>query len=132
MLLGNPCWQSVTGNCQRDRVLAISRRRCFHLRSGLLARRSGLFKFIVLMAAASNMVYGSTLSPPRLAQLREAVASHYEAFTSDTGPLWLLWGNSIATQRKVDCSLPDAMKKLSASLKNSELLQTKGDKVIWA
>ncbi len=96
----------------------------------LPARRSGLYRFMIIMAAASNMVYGSTLSPPRLAQLREALSCHFANFTSDSDPLFLLWGHSIAAQSKRDASLPGAMDELYKALQTSELLASKGEKVI--
>lgn len=37
----------------------------------------------VLMSAASNCVYGSTLSPPRLQQIRECVAEYFDTCTPD-------------------------------------------------
>ena len=84
---------------------------------------------MVMMAAASNLAYRSMLSPPRLAQLRQAVKQHFETFSADNDPLFLLWGHSIAAQAKLDPSLPGAMQSLYKALENHEILRSKGEKV---
>eukprot|EP00973_Karenia_brevis_P076318 10599623-Karenia_brevis.AAC.1 len=43
--------------------------------SRTVLKKAGLWSHCIVMSAASNCVYGSTLSPPRLAQLRESVQS---------------------------------------------------------
>lgn len=46
-------------------------------------KRSKLWTHQVLMSAAANCVYGSTLSPPRLQQIRECVEEFFETSTPD-------------------------------------------------
>ena len=41
-------------------------------------KQSKMWKFVVLQTAANNCVYGSMLSPARLAQIRESVADYME------------------------------------------------------
>jgi len=44
-------------------------------------KESGLWPFMVLMTAAGNCAYGSTLSPPRLQQVRESVSKYFSRRT---------------------------------------------------
>ena len=43
-----------------------------------ILKSCALWKFVIVMTAASNCVYGSMLSPGRLFQIREAVDSYME------------------------------------------------------
>lgn len=88
------------GDCSTD----ASPRRCFdvwwyhgvmsaaHLLffSTRSARNSGLWKWQVVMVSAQNACHGSTLSPPRQAQIREAVKNHLAANTVNADALFQL------------------------------------------
>ena len=95
-----------------------------------VSRKTGLWRFQLVMAAAQNAAYGSSLSPPRLQQLREAVASYRAAHSFQTDELFQMWAPAIAEQQKVDLSLPGAMENLYASLATDALLHNKGENVI--
>ncbi len=69
------------------------------------------------------------MSPPRLAQLRQAVAEHFKTFSVNTDPLWAIWGNLVALQAQVDTSVPGAMEKLYKSMATHVLLRNKSEKV---
>ncbi len=87
-----------------------------------------MFKFMIMMAAASNMVYGSTLSPPRLAQVQQAIECHFNTFNINNDPLWAIWGPFVALQARVDTSVPGAMEKLYKGMKHHPLLKSKSEK----
>ncbi len=92
-------------------------------------RRSGLYRFVISMAAAQNAAYGSTLSPPRLQQVRECCQEYWASVSIENGALWSLHAPQIAEQLGVDVTIPGEMAKLYASMKKSALLHKKGDKV---
>ena len=66
-----------------------------------LARSSNLWRFQVLAVAAQNLSYGSTMSPGRLAQVREIVQSHMDQHTPDTCSLFQVWLPMIKEQLQV-------------------------------
>ncbi len=88
-----------------------------------------MYKFMVTMAAGQNMTHGSTMSPPRLQQLQEACKEYFSIFTCSTDPLFALWGPNIAKAMGKDPSMAGAMEEIYQSLKVSELLQKKGERV---
>eukprot|EP00959_Pyramimonas_sp_CCMP1952_P289493 6055087-Pyramimonas_sp.AAC.1 len=53
-------------------------------------RNSQLWRFQIPMVTAQNCVHGSTLSPPRLAQLRETVLEHLAKNDASTDALFQL------------------------------------------
>ncbi len=104
----------------------------FQCASLLPARRAGLYRWQILMCAAQNCVYGSTMSPPRLAQIRQACHDHFAAHSVHNDPLFQLYAPSMASQMKIDSSVPGRMEAMYAGLKDSQLLWTKGEKVCSA
>ena len=104
----------------------------FQCASPLPTRRAGLYRWQILMCAAQNCVYGSTMSPPRLAQIRQACHDHFAAHSVDNDPLFQLYAPSMASQMKIDSSVPGRMEAMYAGLKDSQLLWTKGEKVCRA
>ena len=84
------------------------------------------------MASAQNASYGSTLSPPRLQQVRESVHQYLESTTMETDSLWQLLGNEVCAQQKVDATIPGQMEKVYKSLRDNKLLWSKGEKVARA
>ena len=82
------------------------------------------------MAAAQNTLYGSTLSPPRLAQVREAVTQYLDSTTQDQDSLWQLLCPAICEQLKVDSSVSGRVEELYQSMRTNAMLYSKGEKVI--
>ncbi len=84
---------------------------------------------MVTMAAGQNMAYGSCMSPPRLQQIQEACAEHFSLYTSETDPLFQLWGHEICKALQVDSTQPDVMAQVYEGLKTHDLLTKKGERV---
>ena len=81
-----------------------------------------MYRFLVVMCAAANCVYGSTLSPPRLAQLRETLKDHQEACVSSANDqlfqLYLPW---MRKQMKQDSSLFPTLLRLGSRFEDPAL-----------
>ncbi len=93
------------------------------------ARRAGLYRWQVAAAAAQNALYGSTLSPPRQQQVREAVQQYMDSTTMEQDALWQVMSRDICDQMKVDTSVVGAAEELYASMRTHSLLFTKGERV---
>ena len=80
------------------------------------------------MAAGQNATYGSTLSPPRLAQLRQIFAQYRESVTMDQDVIFQLWAPMIAKQLRIDTSQEGEMERMYEHLADTPLLANKGEK----
>eukprot|EP00959_Pyramimonas_sp_CCMP1952_P145246 3041099-Pyramimonas_sp.AAC.1 len=81
------------------------------------------------MCAAQNCVYGSTLSPPRQKQIRDAVWAHMDSMTAETDALFQMHLPFIAQQMGMDISSADAVEELYTSLRHCELLRKEGERI---
>ena len=70
-----------------------------------ILKRSSLWKFIVLMTAANNCVYGSMLSPARLFQIREAVLDYFRHTNPLDCPLFMSALPHLVEQLKLDVDM---------------------------
>ena len=94
------------------------------------ARRAGLYRWQVCVAAAQNALYGSTLSPPRQQQVREAVLQHMDSTTMEQDSLWQLLCPEICSQMKIDASQPGKVEELYESMRTHSLLYAKGERAL--
>ena len=85
---------------------------------------------MICVAAAQNALYGSTLSPPRLQQVREAFQEYHDATTQEQDALFHLFLPEICKQRKLDSTSPAEVQTLWKDLRTSPLLFKKGEKAI--
>ena len=94
-------------------------------------KAAGLWNFQVAMVAAQNCVYGSTLSPPRLAQVREAMQEHMDATPLSEDALLQLQLPYICKQLGVnfDVSADGQDLDVHAMIRNHKMLYNKFDKV---
>ncbi len=80
------------------------------------------------MAAAQNAIYGSTLSPPRLQQVRESVTQYMDATTIEQDALWQLLAPAICEQLQIDTSIPGSVEKAYNDMRTNAMLYSKGEK----
>ena len=95
------------------------------------SRKAGLYRFVVAMSAAQNAAYGSTLSPPRLQQLKECFNSYREGITMEQDAVFMLFAPLIAKQLCVDTSVPGNLEKMYKDIADCSILANKGERVPW-
>ncbi len=103
-------------------------RRC-SARPACAQRKSGLYRFMICAAAAQNALYGSTLSPPRLQQVREAAFQYMNSTTLEQDSLFQLLCPEILAQLKTGAGIPGKAEEVYKSMREHRILYSKGEKV---
>ena len=87
-----------------------------------------MYRFMICVAAAQNALYGSTLSPPRLQQVREAAFQYMNSTTLEQDSLFQLLCPEIMAQLKVDAAVPGKVEEVYRGMREHKLLFSKGEK----
>ncbi len=138
MLFVGPCSSSAVGfTCSSVAAsFALTRHAIVHVSLGpsfcaslFLARRAGLYRWQICMAAAQNCLYGSTLSPPRQQQVREACMQYWEGTTLEQDSVFQMLCPFMCKQMKIDSNDPIKVDSFYRNLRNHSLLWAKGERV---
>ena len=114
------------------RSLQFDKIRAWPLPPASFFRHSKLWKHQIIMMAAQNAMYGSTMSPARLKQVQQAFASYRASCTLQSDSLFSLYMADIAGQMQIDLTAPDAAEDLYNSIPDHELLRSKCERVNMA
>ena len=95
-----------------------------------ILKACNLWTHTMLMTSANNCFYGSTLSPPRQVQVREAIKAWIKRAGPDC-PVLNMYMANIIRQLELPCSVtdPDAADVVKSTIQDHEILWVKGRKV---